>query len=457
MDCGLVLIAVLRNFLSWVRGTWVGTYLPIDKNINFHKWLAWAVAFFTTLHSVAHFVNVYNMAYVTPAATLIQLGLLKQGGIPKNPWEWAFTTIPGATGVFTCVVMFIMWTTAVESVRRPMFEAFWYTHHLWVVFYLLQCVHGIAGLLEQPMFWMYTIGPMLFYIIERIIRIVRGSQKTIIIEAIQHPSRVLEIRMKKATFNYSPGQYIFLQCSYIADFEWHPFTISSSPDDDYMSVHIRIVGDWTGKMYNLLNPEKKSGLVQENLLSAPNGKPILEVDGPYGTASEDVWQFETVMLIAAGIGSTPFASILKSIKYKIENEGCQLKLVQFYWTNRDLQSFEWFVDLLAQLEKTCPFLEIYLYFTGDLSADQVRAYMMNTVTPDDDGEVDLVTGLHSRTTYGRPNINSIFEEQSQRFAGKTVGVFFCGPHTMGREIRKCCEKSTDVVHDTRFIYHKENF
>lgn len=69
----------------------------------------------------------------------------------------------------------------------------------------------------------------------------------------------------------------------------HPFTISSSPDEDFMSVHIRIVGDWTGDLYKLLNPNKKPyGIIQKNMINAPNGQPIFLVDGPFGTASADV-------------------------------------------------------------------------------------------------------------------------------------------------------------------------
>lgn len=40
------------------------------------------------------------------------------------------------------------------------------------------------------------------------------------------------------------------------------------------------------------------------------------IDGPFGTASEDVFGYEVVMLVGAGIGVTPFASILKSVWYK---------------------------------------------------------------------------------------------------------------------------------------------
>ena len=47
----------------------------------------------------------------------------------------------------------------------------------------------------------------------------------------------------------------------------------------------------------------------------------IAIDGPFGTASEDVFRYEVVMLVGAGIGVTPFASILKSVWYKrIQND-----------------------------------------------------------------------------------------------------------------------------------------
>jgi NADPH oxidase len=41
--------------------------------------------------------------------------------------------------------------------------------------------------------------------------------------------------------------------------------------------------------------------------------PTLSVDGPFGTASEDVYNYQVDVLIGAGIGVTPFASLLKDM------------------------------------------------------------------------------------------------------------------------------------------------
>eukprot|EP01127_Copromyxa_protea_P014318 TRINITY_DN3968_c0_g1_i1.p1 TRINITY_DN3968_c0_g1~~TRINITY_DN3968_c0_g1_i1.p1 ORF type:complete len:566 (-),score=129.27 TRINITY_DN3968_c0_g1_i1:52-1749(-) len=452
LDSGLILICVLRNFLSWVRSTWVGSYLPIDDNIKFHKYLGWVLATLSSIHVLAHGVNFYKIGFEADANDLAEIGMLARGKEPATPWE-SLTTLPGATGVVITLVMFFMFTTSVASTRRPMFEVFWFTHHLFLVYFIVNSFHGAAGLLETPTFWCWTIGPLVMYLIERTIRIIRGSQKTIVVKAIQHPAKTIEIRLKKASFKYKSGQYVFLQCPYIAAFEWHPFTISSSPDADYMSVHIRIVGDWTGDLYNLLNPTKKpSGVIQKNMINAPDGQPIFLVDGPFGTASADVWKFEHVQLWAAGIGVTPFASILKSIRHQMKEGTCKIKTVEFYWTNRECVAFEWFLDLLDDLAHTCPGLEIYLFFTGNIGADQVKRAM---AAPAKEGGKATFSSFLSRTTFARPNIPHIFETRAKEFQGRTVGVFFCGPPAVSSQLLKACQKNTSG--STKFVYHKENF
>ncbi|MCG8626101.1 MAG: hypothetical protein MJE68_29400, partial [Proteobacteria bacterium] len=52
--------------------------------------------------------------------------------------------------------------------------------------------------------------------------------------------------------NYQPGDYIFLKIPSIAKYEWHPFTMSSSPEQDFIGLHIRAVGTWTNKLYDFI-------------------------------------------------------------------------------------------------------------------------------------------------------------------------------------------------------------
>lgn len=73
------------------------------------------------------------------------------------------------------------------------------------------------------------------------------------------------------------------------------------------------------------------------------------MDGPFGAASEDAFDYEVSVLVGAGIGVTPFASILKNIAYRFQTgrDVGKLKKVYFFWINRSKKEFEWFAEMLA--------------------------------------------------------------------------------------------------------------
>ena len=38
----------------------------------------------------------------------------------------------------------------------------------------------------------------------------------------------------------------------LGSYEWHPFSVSSAPDDEFVTLHIKAVGDWTNKLMALV-------------------------------------------------------------------------------------------------------------------------------------------------------------------------------------------------------------
>lgn len=457
LNCTLLLITVLRNILSWIRASAVGIYLPVDKNIVFHRYCAWAMAFFSSMHTFAHMFNFNTIARanITDAMTL---------GFDEAVDErlLLFTTLPGLTGLIVIEIIILIFSSAMIYVRGPMFNVFWYTHHLFIVFFMLLCIHGGAQIFGLVTFWYWIILPAFAYTVERSIRVWRGNQDTILEFAIAHPSRVIELQMRKADFKYQSGQYLFLNCPYIAQQEWHPFTISSAPQEISVGVHIRIVGDWTGELWELLNPTGTLGIVQENKTKDDDGNPIFRIDGPYGAASEEIWsgEFKTAMLVGGGIGVTPFGSILKTIRYKIEEtQDSQLQKVYFYWVSRDKNAFEWFSEILAALEndplnQSRHFLEIETFLTGALKVEEVNRIMHGG----NDQGLDEITQLQSKTNFGRPNWNNIFKNLRDNHLGEDIGVFFCGPAVLSKQLYSLCGKWTDTTGTgTKFVYHKENF
>ncbi|KAI9597870.1 ferric reductase NAD binding domain-containing protein [Syncephalis fuscata] len=451
----IILFPVCRNVISLLRTTPLNSVIPFDDAIPFHKVIAWTILFFSLIHTGAHVVNY---------ATLAQK-------MPENG-NWAvqwFTNGPGYTGNIMLISLIAIVTTAIKKVRRRNFEVFWYTHHLFIVFFGFWAFHG-AFCVVQPdrepkcanaaAFWKYWLANGLMYLAERVLREWRGRESTIITKVVMHPSNVVEVQIKKPTCRTKAGQYIFLCCPEVSLWQWHPFTLTSAPEEDFISVHIRVVGDFTrefasklGCDVNSKNPKSSNQDGDINRLL-----PRLMIDGPFGSASEDVFKFEVAMLFGAGIGVTPFASILKSIWYRMNypTQSTKLTKVYFFWVCRDYQAFEWFQDLLKAIEDEDveQYIEIHTYLTGRLKEDQIH----NVIQNDEEGFEDAVTGLRAPTHYGRPNLDQIFSGVAHHHPETDVGVFFCGPKPLGRQLHLASNKYTQPTKEgTRFFYNKENF
>ncbi|NXA97400.1 NOX5 oxidase, partial [Melanocharis versteri] len=52
------------------------------------------------------------------------------------------------------------------------------------------------------------------------------------------------------SFRFRPGDYVYLNVPAIAAREWHPFSISSAPEQpETLWLHIRARGQWTNQLY----------------------------------------------------------------------------------------------------------------------------------------------------------------------------------------------------------------
>uniref|UniRef100_A0A4X2KZG0 NADPH oxidase 1 n=1 Tax=Vombatus ursinus TaxID=29139 RepID=A0A4X2KZG0_VOMUR len=456
----LILLPVCRNLLSFLRGS----CSQLDHNLTFHKLVAYMICLHTVIHIVAHLFNFER--YRRSCKTAEHL---------------TFTSIAGLTGVIITLALILMVTSATEFIRWCYFEVFWYAHHLFVIYFIGLVIHGIGGIVRgqtedsmkehphskcaeeykdwgehcrRPRFeglpadsWKWVLAPVILYIFERLIRFYRSRQKVVITKAILHPSRVLELQMNKSDFRMEVGQYIFVNCPSVSFWEWHPFTLTSAPEEPFFSIHIRAAGDWTESLIRACE--------QQN-----SPMPRLEVDGPFGTASEDVFQYEVAMLVGAGIGVTPFASILKSIWYKFRHADHTLKTktIYFYWICRETGAFAWFNDLLASLEREMEecgkvgFLNYRLFLTGWDSNIAGHAALHF------DKSTDVVTGLKQKTSFGRPKWDNEFSALAAAHPRSVVGVFLCGPQTLAKSLRRCCNHYSSLdPRKVRFYFNKENF
>ncbi|XP_050632480.1 cytochrome b-245 heavy chain [Macaca thibetana thibetana] len=508
-NCMLILLPVCRNLLSFLRGSSAccstRVRRQLDRNLTFHKMVAWMIALHTAIHTIAHLFNVewcVNARVGNSDAYSVALSALgdRQNESylnfardriknPEGGLYLAVTRVAGITGVVITLCLILIITSSTKTIRRSYFEVFWYTHHLFVIFFIGLAIHGVERIVrgqtaeslvkhrpevcEQkisewgkieacpipqfagnpPMTWKWIVGPMFLYLCERLVRFWRSQQKVVITKVVTHPFKTIELQMKKKGFKMEVGQYIFVKCPKVSKLEWHPFTLTSAPEEDFFSIHIRIVGDWTEGLFNACGCDKQEFQDAWKL-------PKIAVDGPFGTASEDVFSYEVVMLVGAGIGVTPFASILKSVWYKYCNNATNLRLkkIYFYWLCRDTHAFEWFADLLQLLESqmqernNASFLSYNIYLTG---WDESQA---NHFAVHHDEEKDVITGLKQKTLYGRPNWDNEFKTIASQHPNTRIGVFLCGPEALAKTLSKqSISNSESGPRGVHFIFNKENF
>lgn len=492
----LILLPVCRKLITFIRGSCMCCpgFLrrQLDKNIMYHKYIAYMICFHTLIHISAHCFNFERFVEskdATDPRGVISSWPISPDGTWVNPIRVSnpdatkelFKTVAGISGVIITLALILILSSSTEIIRRSYFELFWYTHHLFIIFFIGFVVHGTQMIIRKqtnleahppkiclernncpdphfegssPTSWIWLVVPAVIYLIERIARLASGLRRVVITKVVNHPSRVYELQLKKKGFSAGPGQYVVIQCPSVSKLEWHPFTLTSAPQDDYFSVHIRRVGDWTNAVAKLCH-------VEEGEFQEAWKMPRIYVDGPFGTASEDVFMYDVAVLIGCGIGITPFASVLKAIWYKVsqQKDSIPLEKVHLYWVCPDTSAFEWFKELLLNLEremrqKNCPdFLKYNIYLTRGWDANQARTIMMH----DDYSQYDAITGLHQKTFYGRPQWEDAFKELAESHKGKQTGVFFCGPKALSTVLHKLCNRHSKTETSTKFFYNKENF
>ncbi|DAA76779.1 TPA_exp: Uncharacterized protein A8136_7008 [Trichophyton benhamiae CBS 112371] len=464
-DVAVILFPVSRTLISLLRQT------PLNGVIPFVT--AWSIVFFSLLHTIAHWVNFARIA--------ASEGLGIKGFLQLN-----VTTGPGWTGYVMLAALVAIALTSLEGPRRANHERFWNTHHLFIVFFLFWSFHGAFCMIKPDLppfcegtgvFYLYWIFGGSVYLLERLMREVRGKHRTIITKVIQHPSNVFEIQLQKEKTKMRPGQYIFINCPVVSIWQYHPFTLTSAPEEDYISVHIRCVGNFTKDLAKAVGcdfdekeqPSYERRTRRESTVIGVDANtseqdvdprlrrilPRIFIDGPFGSASEDVFKFEVAVLVGAGIGVTPFASILKSIWYRMSQRQnkTRLKKVYFFWVCRDFGSFEWFSSLLLAIEAQDRYsnIEIHTYLTAKIQSDDATNIMIN----DADADRDAITGLRAPTNFGRPNWDMVFRSIRKIHAPAEAGVFFCGPKALGSVLHVKCNMYSEPGFN--FVWGEENF
>uniref|UniRef100_A0A5F8GA23 NADPH oxidase 5 n=1 Tax=Monodelphis domestica TaxID=13616 RepID=A0A5F8GA23_MONDO len=446
-NCSFIVVLMLRRCLTWLRATWLARVLPLDQNVEFHQLIGYVVVGFSFLHTTAHVVNFAQLAQSENSTFQF--------------WEYLLTTRPGIgwvygtaslTGIVLQLLILIMLVCSCSFVRRSgHFEVFYWTHLLYISIWALLIVHG-------PNFWKWLLVPGLLFFLEKVVGLVLSRMAALsIVEVNLLSSKVTHLVISRPPFfRYKPGDYIYLNIPAIAKYEWHPFTISSAPEqEDTIWLHIRSQGQWTNRLYEYFKAADPICLGAKRLTQSLKlrrsqrksqvGPSPCYLDGPYGTPTRRIFASEHAVLIGAGIGITPFASILQSIMYRHQKRKQHCPNCHYSCLLTKLEMDQ------AEEEHGGHFLELHMYMTSALSKNDMKAIGLQMALDllAKKENKDSITGLKTRTQPGRPDWSKVFQKVAAEKKGK-VQVFFCGSPALAKVLKSHCEQ-------LNFKFFKENF
>ena len=410
-------------------------------------------------------------------------------------WEFLFSldgtrgwiiegfAFPSGVGVFLALVVITLLSAKLFRQKKH-FWVFYFGHAFMVPLLVLGFFHSLT-------FWVVMIFPTMIYVVEKVLPYCIGKTGTFkfrMKKVVGLPSQVTMLVMHRPEgFNYNPGDYAFVNIPQVSFFEWHPFAFSSSPFlQDEIWMHVRGTGPWTyalndlvltlpeGSCHIIKSGQRKKEVTKrrdskgERILASFKKKCLdkkwnarVYIDGPYGRPGARFLECQHAVLIALGIGITPFASILQTVQWYFnmlsshsldslaineEVSKYNLRRVDFIWVNRTQHAFEWFVTLLSDMERPegegqTRVFNMRIYLTSATAMKDIKGFplqaallSMNTM-----GERDVITGLRTLLHAGRPNWTDVFDDiNKKRQPDTSLGVFYSGHPDLGNIIEDMC-------------------
>lgn len=396
------MLPVTRN------GIWSIFGVPFDRMLRYHRWIGNWLFWSVLLHGffmLLYYSNLGNITYL----------------LATEPNEFGFVFC----GFAAFIAYFIMYMYSFETVRRKMWEWFHFSHMLAIPAAVFSSMHHWVVAVH------FSVG-MLLMVIDMLVRAIRIIRPTSIVTMMAMPGNVTRLELKKPSFRYTSGQYVFLWLGRISLLQWHPFSISSGTTEsspDTFTIHVKNMGrvgerSWTSKLNDLAR--KYEGTDKAKTLS-------IACEGPYGSMTIDPFQFKISILVGGGIGVTPMMSILNKLHDMcVKEQKTIVEKMYLVWTVPNAECLEWFrCELEAFVQNTKIALQIYI----------TRKAPESEAIP---------------TISGRPDYDSILTQVLKDHPDVSqFGVCACGPAGMMHDVESSAYWKSGC--GQRIHVHKEVF
>ena len=146
--------------------------------------------------------------------------------------------------------------------------------------------------------WIALWGLHLVVLVSKTIHKLRAWFSSARVMSVSRPAPgITSLTIEKPKGSYLPGQFAFISLKMDGRWEsWHPFSLTSNPSEDHLSMTIKGLGDFTGRIQGV-----------------KAGDPI-KIDAAYGSFSPRAFPDRRYVMIAAGVGLTPIYGVLKDLR-----------------------------------------------------------------------------------------------------------------------------------------------
>jgi len=383
----LVVMVALGTRLPGVERLW-----GLDRMLRFHKLLAKGVVALFLAHAA--------------------LRTLKFSMVSGKGWDWSFLITADLTARHLAMGRFALYglvalsgLAVVGSWLLP-FRAWKAPHLLLYPVVALGFAHAqlIGDDIAKPPYnivWYALAAALAGVVAYRVVyRIRRDTRSTWLLEKIEretHDTTSILLERAEGSRAYDarqPGQFSLLRIR--DELGWgdpHPFTISCMPTAEQLRYTIKRVGRFTAAVPSL-----------------PQYTPVL-CEGPYGVFCPNLKGERNIVMIAGGVGVTPFLSAIRHAHRAAPNT--RITLV---WNNKTRS------DIIAAAELAELTRHLWLRVVHVLSREDERA----DLPPDDPPEHSDWTGVF----YARGHITANLLKKHVEPEG--ASYYLCGPKKMQR-------------------------
>lgn len=408
----LFLLAGRNNPMVWLMD------ISFDDFNLLHRWIGRIVVFEAVAHAAFWFVKKVQTLGMEKASIAIGKAMASSQFILSGTIAFA---------AFCAILL-----QSPSIIRHAFYETFLHLH----IALVITAVATVWIHLNDRPAQVLVLGALICWIFERFARVYllvrnnlsrKGCTKAEI-EALPGDAMRVTLRVAKS-WNFRPGQHIYLYMPSIGMWTSHPFSVAWSDEShdhatekalptsrqdmfatrtSSVSLVIRRRTGFTDSLY------KKAEAVGTGPLVT-----TAYVEGPYG--SQSFQSYGTVMLFAAGIGITHQVPHVRDLVAAYANGAAATRRVVLVWVIQSPEHLEWIRPWMTQIlamDKRRDILKILLFVTRPRSTKEIHS---------PSASVQMYPG--------KPDCAALISKEQETQIG-AMAISVCGTGGMSDDVRK---------------------